>query len=116
EKFFARIRIGQRFALEVRELSWFNESTVKWASNLGITLVSIDSPDFPREIFNINGIVYLRMHGRTLWYSHNYSDRELTDIKEKILKSKPEKVYIFFNNDTNMLRNAQHMFKKLASQ
>lgn len=115
EKFFARTEIGQRFALEVRDLSWFNENTVKWASNLGMTLVSVDSPDFPREIFNINGTIYLRMHGRTFWYSHNYSDEELADVKEKILRTSPEKVYIFFNNNTNMLRNAQHMFKKLAS-
>jgi len=112
ENFFIKAEIGQKFALEARNLSWFNEDVVKWASRLGITLVSVDSPELPRDIFNVNGIVYLRMHGRLAWYSHNYADEELEDVKEKVLSASPKKVYIFFNNDTNMLNNAQRMLRK----
>lgn len=105
-----------RFALEPRHVSWFNNSAVvSWASNIGITLVSVDSPDFPLEIFNTNGTVYVRMHGRTAWYSHYYTDYELMEVREKILDSGPRKVYIFFNNDTNMLENAQRMLFILRS-
>ena len=115
EKFILKCELGERFALEWRNINWFLDKWVKWAENLGITLVSIDSPDFPREIYATNNIVYLRMHGRTAWYSHYYTDEELKEVVEKILKVKPEKIYVFFNNDTNMLRNAQTMLKILKT-
>ncbi len=115
EKFILKCELGERFALEWRNINWFLDKWVKWAENLGITLVSIDSPDFPREIYATNNIVYLRMHGRTAWYSHYYTDEELKEVVEKILKVKPEKIYVFFNNNTNMLRNAQTMLKILKT-
>ncbi|MEO0099341.1 MAG: DUF72 domain-containing protein, partial [candidate division WOR-3 bacterium] len=48
-------------------------------------------------------------HGRSGWYSHDYSDRELKEIAEKVISVKPKLVYIFFNNDQAMLKNAQRM-------
>jgi len=110
EYFINSIGLGERFALEPRHISWFNNSeVVNWASRIGMTLVSVDSPDFPLEIFNTNGVVYVRMHGRIAWYSHHYTDEELLEVREKILETGPRKAYIFFNNDTNMLENAQRM-------
>lgn len=112
EKFIEGTGLDGRFALEPRNISWFNNSAVvSWASGMGITLVSVDSPDLPPEVFNTNGMVYVRMHGRTAWYSHRYEDEELVEVKERILKAGPRKAYIFFNNDTNMLCNAQTMLK-----
>lgn len=81
-----------------------------------ITWVSIDSPDFPREIINLNGIVYLRMHGRKSWYSHSYDDEELIEIAKKIFKTKPEKIYVFFNNNHSMLENAKRMKRILEEE
>jgi len=71
--------------------------------------VSVDSPDFPLDVFNTNGLVYERMHGRTEWYAHLYSDEELHGVAEKILNLKPKKAYIFFNNDHAMLMNSRDM-------
>jgi uncharacterized protein YecE (DUF72 family) len=116
ENFFKKTNLKKRFALEWRNVEWFEEEWVKWAKSLGLTLVSVDAPDFtklPRRIFNVNGIVYLRMHGRSGWYSHNYKDIELKGIKKKILKVKPKKVYVYFNNDHNMLSNARRMLEIL---
>ncbi|MEM2320317.1 MAG: DUF72 domain-containing protein [Candidatus Bathyarchaeia archaeon] len=110
ELFANNTGLGERLALEPRHMSWFSDDEViSWASNLGVTLVSVDSPSFPLKIFNTNGIVYVRMHGRTAWYSHYYTDDELIEVKERILELGPEKIYIFFNNDTSMLENAQRM-------
>ena len=113
-KFYEKTKLGKRFALEWRNIRWFSEEWIEWSENLGLTLVSVDAPNFtnfPKEIFCINEIVYLRMHGRNDWYSHNYSKIELSEIKQKILNKKPSKVYIFFNNNTNMLKNAQSMLE-----
>jgi len=112
-QFINRININKKFALELRNGTWFNDKTIKWAESLNITLVSIDAPDFPRTIFNTAKNVYLRMHGRTDWYSHNYTKEELKEVAEKILMVHAEKVYVFFNNNHNMLKNAQDMIKIL---
>lgn len=113
-RFAIKTKLGKRFALECRQEEWFSPETMDWAKSLGITLVSIDAPKFSREIFNTTGMVYLRMHGRTGWYRHNYSSAELKDIAERIKSQKPDSVYIFFNNDQDMLKNARTMLKILT--
>jgi uncharacterized protein YecE (DUF72 family) len=116
ENFAKKTNLQRRLALEVRNLQWFSEEWTRWASNLGITLVSVDSPDFPRDVFNTDGLVYVRMHGRTAWYVHQYSDEELQEVAAKILKAKPDKAYVFFNNDEAMLENARTMLQILKRQ
>jgi uncharacterized protein YecE (DUF72 family) len=116
EKFAKATELQKRFALEVRNIDWFKDEWVSWASKLGITWVSVDSPDFPLEVYNTNGLVYERMHGRTAWYSHHYSNEELEEVAGKIVKAKPEKAYVFFNNDTAMLENARKMREILMKQ
>ena len=116
EKFANATGLQKRFALEVRNQEWFKDEWVSWASKLGITWVSVDSPDFPLEVYNTDGLVYQRMHGRTAWYAHDYSDKELEEVAEKIIKAKPEKAYVFFNNDTAMLVNARKMLDIFKTQ
>jgi uncharacterized protein YecE (DUF72 family) len=113
EEFIKKTELKEKFALEVRNLDWFQEKWIEWAKGLEITWVSVDSPDFPLDVYCTNGIVYERMHGRYEWYSHYYTNDELLEVKEKILKVKPKKVYVFFNNNHNMLENAQRMFNLL---
>ncbi|MEM2154159.1 MAG: DUF72 domain-containing protein [Nitrososphaeria archaeon] len=113
EHFIKKSELGARFALEARNIKWFNEEWIKWASELGITWVSVDSPEHPREIYSSNRIVYVRMHGRQFWYSYYYEDEELEGISKKILKINPLKAYVLFNNDTNMLENGRRMFSLL---
>jgi len=118
ETFIEKTRLDERFALEVRNMKWFDDRWLKWASYYGITWVSVDSPDFPREIFNTNGKVYVRMHGRTSWYNHVYTDEELSDVLLRINLTKPQEVYIFFNNNHGMLVNARkalELYGKLAN-
>mgnify|MGYP001061005725 CR=1 FL=1 len=118
ESFVKKTELCERFALEVRNSKWYDGKWVDWASGLGVTWVSIDSPDFPLEVFNTSGLVYERVHGRTEWYAHLYSDEELEEIMKNILnvKPKPKKAYIFFNNNHAMLVNSRRMlsiFKEL---
>ena len=108
------MKLGQKFALEYRNLKWFENDWYNWAESQNITLVSIDSPDFPNRILNVNGLVYLRMHGRTSWYNHRYTDEELKEIASRIRNTDPKKVYMFFNNNHNMLENARSMKEILS--
>ncbi len=107
--FAAMAGLGERFALEVRNAEWFSKQWVRWASDLGVTLVSVDAPELPRDVFCTDGLVYVRMHGRTGWYSHDYSRGELAEVAANIRQANPRRGYVFFNNDHAMLENGRVM-------
>lgn len=116
DKFMARLQgfvratgLGERFALEGRRDEWFEPWFEKWCEEVGIVPVSVDAPELPRAILKARGTVYLRMHGREYWYDHDYTNEELKEVVKKVVKAGPERCYVFFNNDTNMLRNASAM-------
>ncbi len=109
ENFVNKTKINPKVALEPRNESWFSAAAIRWARSLGVTWVSVDAPELPRDIFKTTDCVYLRMHGRTSWYQHNYTNKEFKEIGKKILDAKPKSAYVFFNNDHNMLKNAQTM-------
>jgi uncharacterized protein YecE (DUF72 family) len=112
ERFFKKTGLGKRFALEVRNEKWFAKEWLDWAKKLGLTWVSIDAPELSRQVYRTSDSVYLRMHGRSSWYSHNYSATELKEVLRKIRAAKPRKAYVFFNNNHNMLANARTMLKR----
>jgi uncharacterized protein YecE (DUF72 family) len=112
-EFVEKTGLDERFAFEPRNPAWFSKTWVEWASRLGLTWVSVDSPDLPRDIFNTGGRVYVRMHGRTAWYAHLYSVEELREVAERIVDAKPRVAYVFFNNDDAMLENSRKMLSML---
>jgi uncharacterized protein YecE (DUF72 family) len=94
-------------AVEFRHPSMFTNEIITWAKQQNLLLVSIDAPQLPRAIMSTE-IIYERIHGRTAWYSYNYTDLELHEIHKRIISQNPTTVYVFFNN-TEMLPNAQKM-------
>jgi len=104
----------ERFAIEFRNKEWFQDKWVERVNEIG-TFVSVDSPE-ERFITSSRGRIYLRMHGRSVWYSHNYSDEELREVIKRIRGLKPKKVYVFFNNDHDMLNNARRMEEMLSGE
>jgi uncharacterized protein YecE (DUF72 family) len=113
--FLQSTRIADKCALELRHDSWFNSDLIAWAKSIGLTWVSVDAPKFTRDIVKTKDTVYLRMHGRTEWYRHDYSASELQDIARRILIVKPDNVYVFFNNDHKMIDNARHLRKIMGN-
>lgn len=111
--FVRATNIGEKAAIEFRDPSWFNNETVELCRQNSITLVSVDSP-MGTWITSSTNILYLRLHGRTTWYSYEYSLDELREIASKIAELKPGKVYVFFNNDHWMLENAKIMLELLS--
>jgi uncharacterized protein YecE (DUF72 family) len=99
----------EKLAIEFRHTSLFTDELRAWGKKHGVLLVSIDAPRLPTTIMS-DTIIYERIHGRTGWYSHDYSDHELKEINERILAGHPKKVYVFFNNNHAMLENAQRMY------
>jgi uncharacterized protein YecE (DUF72 family) len=98
----------EKLAIEFRHPTLFTDELIAWGNHHHILLVSIDAPQLPRTIMS-NDIIYERIHGRTAWYSHNYSDEELQEIKQRLLEEHPKTTYVFFNNNQAMLANAMRM-------
>ncbi|VVB59142.1 Uncharacterised protein [uncultured archaeon] len=98
----------EKLAIEFRHPTLFTNELIEWGKKHGILLVSIDAPRLPQAIMSQN-VVYERIHGRTEWYSHNYTEKELKEIKKRILTNNPKTVYVFFNNNHAMLQNAMRM-------
>ncbi len=112
-------RFAERFdvplAFEFRHESWFDEKTVEALEPLSNAfVVSVDSP-MGTWIVESKGTVYIRFHGRTDWYFHNYTEDELREVAEKTLSLEPKRIYAFFNNDHWMLENARR-FKELLDE
>jgi len=114
-KFHEQTGLGPRMAVEFRHETCFNKDVVKWGEDHGISLVSIDAP-IATWIVSTGDTVYLRMHGREVWYGYNYSDEELVDIAKRVLDLSPSRVYVFFNNNHWMLDNARFMKKVLEEK
>ena len=114
EDFVREFSLDWKLAIEWRNSSWFRKEWVEWARTLKLTVVSVDSPEF---IFYARSgpYTYIRLHGRTFWYSHYYTDDELLDIAKKALTLGGEKTYVFFNNDHDMLENARRMIALLKT-
>ncbi len=114
EVFYEKSRLEQRFAVEFRHPSCFTDEVVKWARDLGLTLVSVDSPIIS-WIVKSNPNVYLRLHGREEWYAYEYSGEELEELARRVISLNPGKIYVFFNNNHWMLENARIMLNILKS-
>jgi len=106
EYFINEVNLGESFVLEWRNTEWFSDEWIRWAKSLGITLCTVDSPELPRNVLKSSKHVYVRFHGRTFWYSHNYSQEELYEVIKAIIEANPEYIAIYFNNDHHMLENA----------
>ena len=109
-RFAEAAKLGERFVLEIRnkELLGNDEACAELMKK--VTLVSVDSPDYRNRIFS-GKTVYMRMHGREGWYSYDYSQAEISETIRRIRELGPEKIYVYFNNNHNMLENARVTLK-----
>lgn len=116
EAFIREVGLGPRMALEWRHLDWFQQRWAEWCTKREVTVVSVDSPEVACAIYpSAAGVVYLRMHGRSAWYAHEYSLEELEEVLDKLSEAKASKAYVFFNNNHDMLHNARELLS-LARQ
>ncbi|MEM3180998.1 MAG: DUF72 domain-containing protein [Candidatus Micrarchaeaceae archaeon] len=109
---FAKKFNAEKIAFEFRHESWYSFDFK--SLDFSGAIVSPDSPEINRKVFVKNGIAYLRFHGRRSWYSYNYSRKELEEMAAKAKALRPKKTYAFFNNDHDMLNNAQEFMRLLG--
>jgi uncharacterized protein YecE (DUF72 family) len=106
---------GQRNAVEFRHKSWWRRAVYRHLAAAGITFCSVSAPRLPDDLITTSEILYLRFHGRTRWYRHDYSAEELSQWAERITETDAREAWIYFNNDREgfAIKNARELARQL---
>lgn len=107
------------YVFEFRDESWFCDEIYKLLDKRGCGIVISSSPEFPYYDVVTGGICYLRMHGSKSLYNSKYTDKELEECVNIVIKYQSHGYisYIYFNNDAHgyAIDNAEtlkHMLSK----
>lgn len=107
--FFKELNLGNKAVIEFRDESWWRN--VNALSELGIAFCSVDAPELPRDIIAMNDVIYVRLHGREVWYNYEYLDEELDEIVKLVNQLQASHKYIYLNNNHGMLPNGKYLMK-----
>ncbi|WP_299025264.1 DUF72 domain-containing protein [uncultured Thermanaerothrix sp.] len=91
-----------RIVVEFRHPRWLTEETRALLADLGAVFCEADSPKSRPLGWVTARTAYFRLHGRSHWYYHNYTQEELHEIADWIRRATrqgAQTVYVFFNND-----------------
>jgi uncharacterized protein YecE (DUF72 family) len=107
----------RRNVVEFRHRSWWNEKVVAAFRKTNTIFCSCSAPRLPDELVKTTDEVYIRFHGTKQWYRHHYTEEELAAWATRIHKSKPRRVWAYFNNDyeANAVKNARELLGLLRA-
>jgi len=106
---------ARRNVVEFRHRSWWNDSVYRAFEKHEIIFCSCSGPRLPDELIKTSDDIYVRFHGKTRWYRHDYSTEELAVWAQRIRESGAKQSWIYFNNDrdANAIRNAKELLSML---
>lgn len=104
-----------RNVVEFRHKSWWNPTVFEAFRENRITFCSCSGPRLPDELVSTTDDVYIRFHGTTRWYRHDYTRDELAVWVERINHSGAKRVWVYFNNDREgyAIKNARELSRQL---
>jgi uncharacterized protein YecE (DUF72 family) len=105
-------------AVEFRHASWWCPEVYRALRRAGIIFCSVSAPRLPEALVRTADTVYVRFHGRSRWYRHDYSPAELAAWAEKIRASGAREAWIYFNNDYEgyATSNARRLLREFAAR
>ncbi len=109
---------GRRNVVEFRHRSWWNETVYRAFREAGIIFCSCSGPNLPDELVKTTDEIYIRFHGTTRWYRHDYSQEELVRWSTRIRESGAKRVWAYFNNDYDCCapKNAHELLNLLENR
>lgn len=94
-----QLQPGRRNVVEFRHKSWWNDDVFQAFHAAGTIFCSCSGPRLPDELVKTAADVYIRFHGVSQWYRHDYSNAELSIWAARIAESGAKSVWAYFNND-----------------
>ncbi len=75
------------------------------------------APRIPEDFVVTGDVVYVRLHGRSRWYRHDYTDEELSEYAVKIRDSGAREAWVYFDNDNSAfaIKNAHELIRQLRA-
>jgi uncharacterized protein YecE (DUF72 family) len=118
DRILSHLDPGRRNVVEFRHTSWWNERAFAAFAASGTIFCSCSGPRLPDELVKTANELYIRFHGVTQWYRHDYSVEELAVWADRIKASGAERVWIYFNNDRDgySIKNARAMIRLLGKR
>ena len=104
-----------RNVVEFRHRSWWNEKVFAAFRAAGAIFCSVSGPKLPEDLVRTAEDIYVRFHGTTRWYRHDYTKEELAEWAKKIAGSGARRAWIYFNNDRECfaIKNAKELIRQL---
>jgi uncharacterized protein YecE (DUF72 family) len=118
KRILEQLDASRRNVVEFRHRSWWNKKVYSAFKRRGVIFCSCSAPRLPDELVATADEVYIRFHGRTKWYRHDYTPSELAEWVERIKKSGCKRVWAYFNNDRDAcaIRNAKELTRQLNAK
>ena len=104
-----------RNVVEFRHRSWWNASVFAAFREHGIIFCSCSAPRLLDELVKTADDIYIRFHGTSKWYRHDYSPAELKVWADRVREANPGRVWAYFNNDRDgfAIKNAKAFLRLL---
>jgi len=104
-----------RNVVEFRHRSWWRPRVYDAMRDAGVIFCSCSGPRLPDELVTTSDEAYIRFHGTTRWYRHDYSREELATWAQRIRASGAKRVWAYFNNDREgyAIKNARQLMRLL---
>lgn len=106
-----------KIAVEFRDSSWYNESTMRLLRQFDACWVIQDMPDSTmRDSMPEASFVYVRYHGPVGDYKGSYPDERLSRDSDKVIAwlNQGKEVYAYFNNTIGDALNNTDRLKELV--
>jgi uncharacterized protein YecE (DUF72 family) len=108
---------ARRNVVEFRHVSWWDKKVFDAFRESKTIFCSCSGPRLPDSLVKTADDIYIRFHGVSKWYRHDYSKDELSKWAEKVKGCGADRVYAYFNNDFDgyAIKNAKSFARLLRS-
>jgi uncharacterized protein YecE (DUF72 family) len=116
-RILAQLDDRRRNVVEFRHASWWKDRVYEAFRKKGAIFCSCSGPRLPDDLVKTAEEIYVRFHGVTRWYRHDYSEQEMAAWTEKIKASGARRVWAYFNNDRDCyaIKNARTLRRQLQT-